>query len=136
VAGTVEAVMAQRLVRRLCPECKTAYEPTPDELPRDFPVQKWRDLGRPLFRNVGCRACRQTGFAGRLGIFELMVTTENIRQLAQNRVGSWKIKNAALADGMRTLREDGWRKVLDGRTTIEEIVRTTKGDMQMGKAAE
>jgi general secretion pathway protein E/type IV pilus assembly protein PilB len=136
VAGTVEAVMAQRLVRRLCPECKTAYEPTPDELPRDFPVQKWRDLGRPLYRNVGCRACRQTGFAGRLGIFELMVTTENIRQLAQNRVGSWKIKNAALADGMRTLREDGWRKVLDGRTTIEEIVRTTKGDMQMGKAAE
>ena len=136
VAGTVEAVMAQRLVRRLCPECKTAYEPTPDELPRDFPVQKWRDLGRPLYRNVGCRACRQTGFAGRLGIFELMVTTENIRQLAQNRVGSWKIKNAALADGMRTLREDGWRKVLDGRTTIDEIVRTTKGDMQMGKAAE
>ncbi|MBN8627043.1 MAG: type II secretion system ATPase GspE [Planctomycetes bacterium] len=136
VAGTVEAVMAQRLVRRLCPECKTPYEPTPDELPRDFPVQKWRDLGRPLYRNVGCRACRQTGFAGRLGIFELMVTTENIRQLAQNRVGSWKIKNAALADGMRTLREDGWRKVLDGRTTIDEIVRTTKGDMQMGKAAE
>ncbi|MGC3967654.1 MAG: ATPase, T2SS/T4P/T4SS family [Pirellulales bacterium] len=136
VAGTVEAVMAQRLVRKLCAECKVPYEPTPEELPRDFPLQKWRDSGRPLYRNVGCRACRQSGFAGRLGIFELMVTTEGIRQLAQNRVGSWKIKQAALADGMRTLREDGWRKVLDGRTTIEEVARTTKGDVQMSKAAE
>lgn len=136
VAGTVEAVMAQRLVRRLCPECKTPYEPKPEDLPRDFPVQRWRDSGRPLYRNVGCRACRHSGFSGRVGIFELMVTTENIRQLAQSRVGSWKIKQAAIADGMRTLREDGWRKVLDGRTTIEEVVRTTKGDVQPSKAAE
>ena len=129
VAGTVEAVMAQRLVRKLCGECKEAYVPQQSELPRDFPWDRLQAAGGKLYRNVGCRSCRQAGFSGRLGIFELMVTTENIRQLAQARVGSWKIKNAAVADGMRTLREDGWRKVLDGRTTIDEVARVTKGDI-------
>jgi general secretion pathway protein E/type IV pilus assembly protein PilB len=128
VAGTVEGVMAQRLVRKLCSECKQPYEPAADELPRDFPTDRWRADGKPLFKPVGCRACRQTGYAGRMGLFELMTTTDRIRQLAHDRSSSWHIKRAAVEEGMRTLREDGWLKVLEGRTTLEEVVRVTKGE--------
>jgi len=129
VAGTVEAVMAQRLVRKLCNECKRAYEPAADELPRDFPLDRLKAAKGRLYANVGCRTCRQTGFAGRLGLFELMVTSEPIRQLAHDRVSSYKIKQAAMAEGMRTLREDGWLKVLAGTTTIDEVARVTKGEV-------
>ena len=128
VAGTVEAVMAQRLVRKLCAECREAYDPPLDEFPRDFPLEAWRESKAKLYRAVGCRSCRQTGYAGRMGLFELMSTTERIRQMAQERVSSWKIKQAAIEDGMRTLRQDGWKKVFDGRTTIDEVVRVTKGE--------
>ncbi|MCO6458493.1 MAG: Flp pilus assembly complex ATPase component TadA [Pirellulaceae bacterium] len=126
VASTVEAVMAQRLVRRLCPNCKQAYQPQRDELPKDFP---WDDLaGEPLYRNRGCRECRNSGYLGRLGIYELMVTTEDVRQLAHDRASTWSIKQAAINDGMLTLRMDGWRKALAGKTSVEEILRVTKGD--------
>ncbi|MEY4180355.1 MAG: hypothetical protein RLY70_3929 [Planctomycetota bacterium] len=126
VASTVEAVMAQRLVRRLCPKCKQPIRPTADELPVDFPMDEIPAEG--LFGPVGCRACRQIGFAGRMGIYELMVTSEDVRQLAQDRASSWKVKQAAVRNGMRTLRQDGWDKVLKGSTTAEEIMRVTKGD--------
>jgi type II secretion system protein E len=123
VASTVEAVMAQRLVRTLCSKCKEAYEPNPDELPRDFPREK---LAGPLYRPNGCRHCRHTGYSGRIGLFELLVTTETIRQLAHDRATSWSIKQAAAKEGMYTLREDGWHKVLTGRTTVDEVLRVTK----------
>ena len=125
VSSTVEAVMAQRLVRRLCPHCKQPYQPTNEDLPGDFP----RDLlgGKPLYRSVGCRECRQVGYRGRVGLYELLVTTEEIRQLSHERVSSWAIEKAAVSRGMRTLRDDGWVKVLDGRTTIDEVLRVTKG---------
>jgi type II secretion system protein E len=129
VAGTVEAVMAQRLVRKLCNECKRPYMPDAEDLPRDFPIERWHAAKTPLYQGVGCRTCRQTGFAGRLGLFELMVTSEPIRQLAHDRVSSYKIKQAAMAEGMRTLREDGWMKVLAGTTTIDEVARVTKGEV-------
>jgi len=132
VAGTVEAVMAQRLVRKLCKECKAPIETKREDMPRDFPWEQFQAGGKPLYRNVGCRACRHTGFAGRMGLFELMTTTETLRQLAHERATSWKLKQAAVADGMRTLREDGWLKVLDGRTTVEEVVRVTKGELGGG----
>ncbi len=126
VASTVEGVMAQRLVRRLCPECKEQYQPKVDDLPSDFP---WEELdGKPLFRSVGCRTCRNVGYSGRFGIYELMVTTEDIRQLAHDRVSSWTIKQAALKQGMRTLRQDAWTKAINGRTSIDEVIRVTKGD--------
>ncbi len=128
VASTVEAVMAQRLVRQLCKHCKQQYEPKVEDFPADFPVELWRQSGQPLFKPVGCRACRNVGFQGRLGLFELMLTTDPVRQLAHERKGTWEIKKAALKDGMRTLRHDGWRKVISGRTTIEEVVRTAKAD--------
>ena len=128
VASTVEAVMAQRLIRSLCRHCREAYQPPREELPPDFPYEEWQAAGTPLYRNVGCRECRHTGFAGRLGIFELLLTTDEVRQLAHERAGTWDIKRAALRNGMRTLRQDGWVKVLSGRTTISEITRVTKGE--------
>ena len=126
VASTVEAVMAQRLVRTLCKECKEAYRPAPEDLPDDFPSQALAEGSGMLYRARGCRACRQVGFRGRMGLFELLVTTESIRQLAQDRASSWKLKRAALNEGMRSLRLDGWQKVLSGVTTVEEVARVTK----------
>ena len=114
VASTIEAVMAQRLVRTLCTKCREAYEPTRDDLPVDFPWDEFRAAGEPLYRNRGCRACRESGFSGRQGIFELCPTTDAVRQLAHDRASSWEIRKAALADGMRTLRQDAWVKVLEG----------------------
>ncbi|HVX10480.1 MAG TPA: ATPase, T2SS/T4P/T4SS family [Pirellulales bacterium] len=132
VASTVEAVMAQRLVRRLCNECKQAYEPKPEEVPPDFPLGEMLSSGQPLYRATGCRACRHVGYRGRMGIYELLITTESVRQLAHDRASSWKLKQAAMNDGMRTLRQDGWRKVLSGRTTVDEVVRVAKSD-RVGK---
>jgi len=125
VSSTVEAVMAQRLVRTLCPHCRQPYQPKREDLPKDFPYDELQVAG-PLYRAVGCRQCRQVGYYGRLGIFELLVTTEQIRKLAHDRASSWEIGNQAIKDGMRTLRQDGWRKVLAGRTTVDEVVRATK----------
>jgi type II secretion system protein E len=128
VSSTVEAVMAQRLVRTLCKHCKQPYKPSRDELPSDFP---WDLLGsNPLYRPVGCRECRQVGYRGRVGLYELLVTTEEIRQLSHERVSSWAIQEAAVRNGMRTLRDDGWVKVIDGRSSIDEVIRVTKGKIK------
>lgn len=128
VASTVEAVMAQRLVRTLCPKCREPFEPKHDDLPKDFPWDDYQSGGQPLYRPGGCRACRNLGFTGRQGIFELCVTTDSVRQLAHDRSSSWEIRKAARADGMRSLREDAWLKVLHGLTTLDEVLRVTKGD--------
>ncbi|MCA9227080.1 MAG: type II/IV secretion system protein, partial [Planctomycetales bacterium] len=108
VASTVEAVMAQRLVRRLCPHCKQVYEPKREELPSDFPFDV---IEEPIYQATGCRECRGIGYSGRMGIYELLVTNEEIRDLANERASSWEIKKAAVKNGMKTLRVDGWRKV-------------------------
>ena len=126
VASTVEAVMAQRLVRRLCPHCKETYKPDRDDMPNDFPWDKLDD--RPLYRPKGCRECRQVGYSGRMGIYELLVTTESIRQLAHDRASTWALKKAALKDGMRTLRIDAWDKAIAGSTSVDEVLRITKSD--------
>jgi general secretion pathway protein E/type IV pilus assembly protein PilB len=125
VASTVEAVMAQRLVRRLC-DCKQAVVPAKNDLPADFPLDK---LGTtPIYQPVGCRECRNVGYRGRLGVYELLVVDDALRQLAHDRVSTWEIKKAAIAGGMKTLRDDGWRKVIAGQTSIDEVLRITKGD--------
>src|SRR5262249_4227648 len=125
VASTVEAVMAQRLVRTICAECKVEYEP--HEVPSDFPAPK--NCPIKLYKGAGCRACRQTGFRGRAGIFELMITGDSIREMCVQRVNAAQIRNQALKEGMITLRQDGWRKVLNGVTTLDEVARTTQGDI-------
>jgi general secretion pathway protein E/type IV pilus assembly protein PilB len=126
VASTVEAVMAQRLVRRLCPLCKRSRTQDDEELPHDFPHELLP--GSTLYAASSCRECRNSGYRGRLGIYELMVTSNEIRQLAHDRVSSWKIMQCALSQGMRSLRQDGWRKVLEGSTSVEEVTRTAKSD--------
>ena len=126
VSSTVEGIMAQRLLRRLCPACKEAFTPSKDDLPSDFPWEKL--AGRQLYRAVGCRTCRNVGYAGRMGIYELLVTNEEIRTLAHDRVSTWDIKQAALKHGMRTLRMDAWDKALASDTSVEEVLRVTKGD--------
>ncbi|HEY1066542.1 MAG TPA: ATPase, T2SS/T4P/T4SS family, partial [Pirellulales bacterium] len=128
VASTVEGIMAQRLVRTLCPECKKPWSPSRDELPHDFPWDTYQSVGLPLYLPGGCRTCRNLGYKGRLGIYELLITTEKVRALAQERASSWAVKQAAMSEGMRTLRVDGWNKVLSGRTSVEEILRATKSD--------
>jgi general secretion pathway protein E/type IV pilus assembly protein PilB len=126
VSSTVEAVMAQRLVRRLCESCKQPYRPAQDDLPPDFP---WDDLGEgQLYRPVGCRRCRNVGYSGRLGIYELLTTTEDVRHLSHENASTWEIKKAGLRGGMKTLRMDGWKKAVRGVTSVDEVVRVTKGD--------
>ena len=126
VASTVEAIMAQRLLRRLCPSCRKANDPKPEDLPEDFPFEKLK--GKQIYEAVGCRECRNVGYRGRVGIYELLITTNELRQMAQERASTWEIKKAAIAGGMRTLRDDGWLKVIDGVTSVEEVQRMTKGD--------
>ena len=129
VASTVEGIMAQRLVRRLCTECCEAYRPTADDLPRDFPFEELEKTDGVLYRSRGCRACRSIGYAGRVGIYELLVTSDRVRQLGHDRASTWEIHKAATEEGMRTLRQDGWLKALAGRTTVDEVLRVTKGDV-------
>ncbi|MCE9525946.1 MAG: GspE/PulE family protein [Planctomycetales bacterium] len=125
VASTVEGVMAQRLVRRLCEKCKQKWNAKMEDVPGDFP---WDKFTGELYKSVGCRECRNTGYRGRMGIYELMVTTNEIRELANERVSSWKLMQCAVEQGMLSLRQDGWRKVLKGTTSVEEVVRAAKAD--------
>ncbi len=132
VSSTIEGIMAQRLVRTICPDCKIAFTPDIKDLPLDFPVED-RNLGPAptLYKGTGCRACRQSGYRGRTGLYELMVTNDAIRDLVVNRSNSNVIRREAMKFGMKTLRQDGWRKVLLGHTTIDEVTRTTAGDVVM-----
>ncbi len=127
VSSTLEGILAQRLVRTLCEECREAWMPDHEDVPADFPLDAITH-NRPIYRPRGCRSCRGTGYRGRLGIYELLVTNEEIRQLASERTASNKIKKAAVAGGMKTLRDDGWLKVAQGLTSIDEVLRVTKSD--------
>jgi general secretion pathway protein E/type IV pilus assembly protein PilB len=128
VASTVEGVLAQRLVRVLCKDCKETYDPEPGDVPEDFPHERLAASGQKLYRSVGCENCRRTGYRGRLGIYELLVTNDEIRHLMTQAGTSDVIKQAAIRNGMETLRMDGWNKVLAGITTIDEVLRVTKAD--------
>ncbi len=125
VASTVEGVMAQRLVRRLCPHCRESYRPNPDELPKDFPN---RDI-KELFRAVGCRECNDTGYAGRIGAYELLISDDSIREMCGERVSSTRIRQYGVEQGMITLRQCGWLHAINGTTSIEDVLRITKGDI-------
>lgn len=125
VASTVEGVLAQRLIRRLCEKCKVGYRPRGDDLPPDFPDQNIEQVFKPK----GCRECRDTGFAGRIGLFELLINDPVIRKLCVERASTGQIRDYALRQGMVTLRQSGWENVINGVTSIEEVLRITKGDI-------
>ena len=119
VGSALDCVVAQRLARRLCERCKEAYEPDAETLEAvRLPTAPVR-----IFRAVGCSSCSQTGYRGRIGIHEVMSVSEDIERLAVERVSSAEIARTAVRQGMTTLREDGWAKVLSGHTSIDEIVR-------------
>src|SRR5512139_2165493 len=125
VASSVEAVMAQRLVRTICPQCKTEQKVERDYLRRiGFPEEEIPTTR--FMRGAGCEACRQLGYQGRLAIYELLVLNEAIRPLILSRAASSTIAARAMDEGMRTLRTDGWNKVKAGITTIEEVLRVTQ----------
>jgi type II secretory ATPase GspE/PulE/Tfp pilus assembly ATPase PilB-like protein len=121
VASAVAGVMAQRLVRRICPKCKFGI-PFDRNL-WDLPGEPW---GKEVFEGAGCDNCAKTGFKGRRGIFELMGVSEGLESLIINRRSSSEIKDKARELGMRTLREDGWEKAFNGLTTVGEIIRATE----------
>src|SRR6202142_3675593 len=136
VASSLEAVLAQRLVRVLCPHCKQVDD---SERAQAFKAKLGIPAGTTLYRSVGCRECRNTGFFGRHAIFEWMDSDSEIRQLVLKNASSDQIRDAARRAGMKTLAEDGWRLVRQGITTVEEVLsvttakeveRTTKNETQ------
>ncbi len=125
VASSVEAVMAQRLVRTICPLCKTEQKVEKEYLQRiGFPTADIETA--KFYHGVGCEECRQLGYQGRTGIYELLVVSEALRPLIMNRAPASTIAQKAIELGMRTLRADGWNKVKEGITTIEEVLRVTQ----------
>ncbi len=130
VASTVEGIIAQRLARRVCKACCEMYLPEMRELEglmgngSTSPIPY--DLKIP--RAVGCKECRGRGYSGRIGIFEVLFMTEEIRAMALKQASTSEIRRLAIQLGMKSLREDGWRKVAAGLTTVEEVIRLTQED--------
>ena len=135
VASSVEAIMAQRLVRTICPKCKTEQVVDRDYLTHiGFPEE---DMATSRFwKGAGCEDCRLLGYQGRQGIHELLLVTEALRPLIMNRSPASTIAQVAMADGMRTLRHDGWAKVKTGLTTIEEVLRVTQTEEHLKSLVE
>jgi len=127
VASSVEALVAQRLVRTLCKDCKIPADLTKFDLEEiGFPQDKLE--GSNVCQPVGCESCRSTGYRGRTGIYEVLVMDDSIRPLVISHASASEIKHMALRNGMRTLRNDGWDKVLRGITTVEEVLRVAEAD--------
>ncbi len=135
VAAGVRAVLGQRLVRTICTTCKEPYKASEEEL-------EW--LGMPnidpakveLFKGAGCENCNHTGYSGRLGVYELLWTTDEIRKMIMENKSSTALRRAARMDGMATMREDAWKKALKGITTLEEVVKRTKVDEPLMRHAD
>jgi general secretion pathway protein E/type IV pilus assembly protein PilB len=121
VASTLIGTMAQRLVRRICPRCRIPYLPEPKSVPADLHLAP----DTHLFRGQGCDACRNTGFRGRTGLYELMAVTEALADRILQRRPPSELIHAGRSSGLRLLREDGWDKVRQGSTTIDEVVTCT-----------
>jgi type II secretion system protein E len=128
VASSVRAIMAQRLVRRLCQNCKQAGEMSETEL-RALRIDPGQLREAQVMKPVGCEQCRQTGYKGRVGIFEIFVIDDEVRHMINKRSSTLTLRQRARELGMRTLREDGVRKVLAGLTSAEEVISTTVGDV-------
>ncbi|MFL6516223.1 MAG: GspE/PulE family protein [Chthoniobacterales bacterium] len=131
LASVVKSFIAQRLVRTICPDCSEQVEYPPEYLAEiGFPV---RELGTRFNRGRGCEQCRQTGYQGRTAIYELCIITEPLRKLIMQKRDGGELKQCSIAEGMETLRQDGWRRVAQARTTVEEVVRVTQNDEVMAE---
>jgi general secretion pathway protein E/type IV pilus assembly protein PilB len=128
VASSARGIMAQRLVRRVCKRCSAVYEPTETDL-RSLGIDPGNMEEASFRRGKGCSECSKTGYRGRFGIFEIFVVDDEARKLIYEKASSSVLRSRAREMGMRTLREDGTRKVLAGLTTADEVIRATVGDV-------
>jgi general secretion pathway protein E len=130
LASVVKAFLAQRLVRTICPDCRQAVE---------YPAEYLNEIGSTiapgvtLYRGAGCENCRQTGYQGRMAIYEICVISEPLKRLIMQKRDGGELKQCAIREGMITLRQDGWRRVIEGKTTIEEVLRVTQTDEVMAE---
>lgn len=131
VSSTVHGVLAQRLVRQLCSHCKMLDSIPLSDLPSDFPpVLTVNESSTTIYRAAGCRHCNQTGYRGRVGIFELLQSSTEIRRLVSSGASHDELRRAALEQGMLTLRQSGWQRVLAGETTIAEVLRVATSELE------
>jgi type IV pilus assembly protein PilB len=126
VASAVDCVVAQRLARKLCERCAERYEPDPAELLEAGVPEGQLSEAANYFRAIGCPACSNTGYRGRIGLYEVMLMSEEIERLTVERASSETIRTVAIEQGMQTLRDDGLEKARAGQTSIEEIARVVK----------
>ncbi len=124
ISASLEAILAQRLVRRICKKCRTAYEPG-HELVEMLEVDPLEIADKDFYYGEGCPECSQTGYRGRIGLFEMVIVSDAIRELINHRAPTLAIKQKALEQGMRSLRDDGLRAIFDGNSTIEEVLKYT-----------
>jgi general secretion pathway protein E/type IV pilus assembly protein PilB len=129
VASSTRAMMAQRLVRKVCRRCGAPYVPAETEL-RSLNIDPGSIANATFMKGKGCNDCNKTGHRGRFGIFEMFVVDDEVRKLIYDKVPSSVLRIRAREMGMRTLREDGARKVLAGLTSPEEVIRATIGDVE------
>jgi type II secretory ATPase GspE/PulE/Tfp pilus assembly ATPase PilB-like protein len=122
VASSVIGILAQRLARTICPNCKEAYEPEPEAV-RRFGLSMYSDTVINFYKGRGCDNCKMTGYKGRTGIHEILTITDRVRALILRRSSTAEIKQAAIEEGMRTMQDDALAKVLSGATSMEESLR-------------
>lgn len=127
ITSSLEAVLAQRLVRTICARCKEQYTPDPEELAL-LGLTKAEAADKTFYRGRGCEACNHIGYVGRTGIFEMLIMNDTLRSLIMKRATTSEIREAALASGMTTLRDDGLSKIYRGITTVEEVAREVMGN--------
>ena len=124
ITATLEAVLAQRLVRRICAQCKEEITPSAEML-TDLELTAADLVGKKFYRGVGCDACNRTGYKGRVGLFELMLLNDDIRDMIMRNASTDELRKAAIGIGMVTLRKPAWMPRFEGMTTAEEVVRET-----------
>jgi type IV pilus assembly protein PilB len=124
IASTLEAILAQRLVRRICKQCRQPFAPS-SQMIAQLGIGSAEAASKQFFYGKGCVACNQTGYKGRMGIYEFLQVTDAIRDLITKRAPTLMMREKALEQGMRTLREDGQRAIFDGASTIEEVLKYT-----------
>ena len=131
VSSTIIGILSQRLVRRICPECRTAYEAHPEEL-RELGINHSSSEPIKLFKGTGCGNCRETGYRGRIGVHELLIINDRVKNVIMTNSDAQAIKQKAVVEGMKTLKMDGTDKALKGFTTAEEVLTVTYEDESEG----
>jgi type II secretory ATPase GspE/PulE/Tfp pilus assembly ATPase PilB-like protein len=121
ISSTLIGVVSQRLVRRICPNCKAPYQLSEEE--QEAFYRELKEKEPKLYQGTGCNLCANTGYRGRTGIFEFMVMSEDIRRMLRDHAGSAEIEAQAVAEGMVTMKQDGMQKAREGITTVSEVMR-------------